>query len=569
MKRFFEFCLLMGLLLGCSESSTPPLSMGELNFEKMVIDPTVEGPAFLEVGDVNGDGKTDLILSSFGLIEGTILNPGRVDIYLGGDELGSFEKQNVMDESEEIYFPNDPILRDLDSDGDMDIVIGFGFLACNFLERRDRDGALQPPRSCGGLAWFEQDAGQWHRHDLIPPNDELFFHRTLFTDLDGDNIDDIIAVGELRPIEGKSGDKAVTFILPGLMPIGTYGDPIAVGEGLGSLPELYDVDGDGDLDLVSAEYFAGQDASFVWYERTTDDPMSEAGWVRRIISDDLGPSIQLSMIENFFGNGETIAVGSNHSNTSLPTPDVWVSGIYVLRPGDDVRLPWTSHLISRDIVSRPISNQAAPGVFNWGDIDNDGDLDLIVSGDGDARIFVLEQLPDQTFETWTLESDVPQAGGLRVIDLGGSSQPEIVIASFESNLFQLYTPTSSPGQRLTVTETPTWTEPLPQTPVRVHFDEALMGPLIIAVFEDYPPTTAPIGFKLAPMPVSGETYEVNFSQEGTYKLFALIDVDGSGPMGLTEGDAYAVLEVDFPVNTTVDLFLEVDPVAPEEQGNTE
>ena len=40
-------------------------------------------------------------------------------------------------------------------------------------------------------------------------------------------------------------------------------------------------------------------------------------------------------------------------------------------------------------------------------------------------------------------------------------------------------------------------------------------------------------------------------------------------MGLTEGDAYAVLEVDFPVNTTVDLFLEVDPVAPEEQGSTE
>ena len=70
--------------------------------------------------------------------------------------------------------------------------------------------------------------------------------------------------------------------------------------------------------------------------------MSEAGWARRIISDDLGPSIQISMIENFFGNGETIAVGSNHSNTSLPTPDDWTSGIYVLRPGDDIREPWTS-----------------------------------------------------------------------------------------------------------------------------------------------------------------------------------------------------------------------------------
>ena len=42
------------------------------------------------------------------------------------------------------------------------------------------------------------------------------------------------------------------------MPAGSYGEPIAIGQGLGSLPELYDVDGDGDLDLVSAEYFAAK-----------------------------------------------------------------------------------------------------------------------------------------------------------------------------------------------------------------------------------------------------------------------------------------------------------------------
>ena len=50
--------------------------MESLIFEKIVLDPSVEGPVF-EVGDVNGDGKTDLILSSFGLIEGTSLIPGQ------------------------------------------------------------------------------------------------------------------------------------------------------------------------------------------------------------------------------------------------------------------------------------------------------------------------------------------------------------------------------------------------------------------------------------------------------------------------------------------------------------
>ena len=46
-------------------------------------------------------------------------------------------------------------------------------------------------------------------------------------------------------------------------------------------------------------------------------------------------------------------------------------------------------------------------------------------------------------------------------------------------------------------------------------------------------------------------------------------MDGSGPMGLTEGDAYAVLDVEFPVNTTVDLFLEVDSVTPVEDAPSE
>ena len=93
---------------GCDASDEVHTPMNELMFTTVDIDPNVEGPAFLEVADINGDGFSDLILSSFGLIEGTVMNPGTLSVYLGDGTLTNFRKVSVVNIEEEIYFPNDP-----------------------------------------------------------------------------------------------------------------------------------------------------------------------------------------------------------------------------------------------------------------------------------------------------------------------------------------------------------------------------------------------------------------------------------------------------------------------------
>ena len=73
--------------------------------------------------------------------------------------------------------------RDIDEDGDIDIALG-SVSSPKVLERRDREARFS--HHSHAAADDEQDAGQWHRHDLIPANDELFT-RTPFTDLDDDS----------------------------------------------------------------------------------------------------------------------------------------------------------------------------------------------------------------------------------------------------------------------------------------------------------------------------------------------------------------------------------------------
>ena len=60
------------------------------------------------------------------------------------------------------------------------------------------------------------------------------------------------------------------------------------------MPQLFDVDGDSDLDLVSAEYFV-EGSSFAWMEQilaaSAENPAG--AWARHVIADDLGPSIMI------------------------------------------------------------------------------------------------------------------------------------------------------------------------------------------------------------------------------------------------------------------------------------
>jgi hypothetical protein len=80
----------------------------------------------------------------------------------------------------------------------------------------------------------------------------------------------------------------------------------------------------------------------------------------------------------------------------------------------------------------------APGVFGTGDLDADGRTDVVLSGDGDPRVFWLRNLGQGAFETVTVADDRGQAGGAVVVDTDGDRRKEVLFNSYEANSVELY-----------------------------------------------------------------------------------------------------------------------------------
>ncbi len=399
------------------------------DLERVVLDAASDGPAGVAPADMDDDGDLDLVVNFFG-DRGedpgpTEFPPGGVTILWNQGDL-TFQAESVLTRDDGVYFPNEAHPEDLDGDGDLDILVSAGFFVCEF----NRD--IGP---CGGLFWLEQDGDDWLRHDIVEQGSMAFYHRVERADLDGDGIDDLVTVGELQ-----ADARAQWFKGTGEGDL-WESEPRTIGQGGGSLPVLHDVDGDGDLDLASGEFFF-EGASFAWFEQveapTDEDP--DGVWDRHVISTELGRTIQLSVIEDLFGDGQDGWVGSNHVPTVTDPTDP-PAGIFLLEPGEDPTQPWSSTLLSAGIDSRPtegVAFQAAPGVFSWGDIDGDGDTDLAVAGDGDDRTFVFEQV-DGGFDQHVLDTGFGQAAGGVVVDLDGDGHSEVIFTGYEDNTVVAWT----------------------------------------------------------------------------------------------------------------------------------
>ncbi|MBQ3368060.1 VCBS repeat-containing protein [bacterium] len=411
---------------------TNPGPTSDVEFERITVDDNPNKPAFVTVDDLDNDGNLDMIVAQYGP-----LLSGNYDIYWGTGKLDQWTKETLnIGGDNGISFPHPVKVADVNGDGIKDIVSPSGFLACVM--------------NCGNIFWLEGTGtrNQWTKHEIVKNNDHFFFDLSL-VDIDGDGIDDILTNASKKPTIGNPDEQLMWFKGTNTADrFETTARVISSGNG-GPFPRFVDLNGDNKKDIALAQYFnkdTSANGSFLWFEQTYDIE----NWTKHVIDNESGESFMLEIIDDLYGDGIRRAVGVNHVNTS-DTPNGPKEGVFIFDIPDDPTQPWTKKNIATDIKSRksPMTGpQGAPGLFGYGDITGNGLIDLVVSGDGDSRVFWFEQNPAGTFTQHTLDGvagasinsagSFGQAGGMKIVDLDGDGKNEIIVTLYEDNKIYIY-----------------------------------------------------------------------------------------------------------------------------------
>ncbi|QHI35954.1 hypothetical protein IMCC3317_13020 [Kordia antarctica] len=392
---------------------------GSGNFSSIrYIDTSINGDVDItNADDLDGDGDVDILIDGNGLF--LYLNNGN-NSFSGGLNILNNTNSGV----------NAIEILDIDGDNDLDILAGSGghgliwlentngmadfvqntisFSAedpdSSFLSDLDNDGDIDILTTANGqIAWFENLDGNQNyeiQHNIYN-NLYMNIKSASAFDLDGDNDMDIIGsiTGDDKIIWFENVDGQGTFENQTII---TFSCDAPI------MTHASDIDGDGDLDLLSASY---NDDKIAWYENLDG--------------------------QGTFGVQQLISTNANYA--------IYVKGVDIDMDGDidvvsasrnDDKIAWYENTDGLGTFSseKIISSQAnSIRSIDIKDIDGDGDLDILSGSSSETKIAWFENLdglgnfssenilaPDASLALSVFFEDVDNDGDLDAVSLTSS-----------------------------------------------------------------------------------------------------------------------------------------------------
>ena len=426
-NTFFTAAGLATLMSICSSQQPSPGGDEEFTFEKVTISDQ-KGAAWLKPVDLDGDGFDEYLVTC--LSEGLgfsfpPVGPGGAYILKrdGGlptdGTLGTWSTRTQFSRWANIGWPNISQLFDIDNDGIEDWVIGAGFI----------------PKPEGRIVWMKGELNDGalsfgEPQDLDVP-EAGWYHEAIPVDLDSDGDTDFVTTNNATSIDGPGGSILEWFENDGIEGVASFTRHFIAERG-GTVIVAYDVDNDGDEDLILPQFFEGD--ALIWMEQTG---VAGSAWAEHRIDNTTGKGFMVELAD-MNGDGQLDLLYGNHNHQDAEELSERVMGLYwwEFPPAGEVAglSDWSDyqHTVYEgfEVDKDDPVKYGAPGVFSTGDIDGDGDLDVTVSGDGDLGLYLLVQQDPDTFDKVLVDYGVPNSGSQFMTDLDGDGDQDIIWALY-------------------------------------------------------------------------------------------------------------------------------------------
>ena len=448
------------------------------------------GAAFLRVADLDGDGSKEIVVTSGS-------GPSAAGFpFMSADSSVSVFKRTSEDLSTwtqsviraDFAWANDLLLRDVDDDGDADIMVFDNFIMGSMSNQpagihllMNLGGEITEPGNWEKITLYAKDPAELGIDAYEKAKRRSSYHQGYFVDLDGDGRDDLVTTR--ISMEIWMSDDPLMFEQQYMWtewfraetdlttyPSGFSG-PYDIGDGIGFLMEMHDVDDDGLLDVIGPQFLIttsstlnikgspdGSDPygdSLVWFKNPGQavlDSDPNYAWERFTIdnwytsSNPVGRAFMLfpADITND-GNEEFIAVGHNHQDY-VDGERIWPAGIYYLdipeNPYDSTNWnPITIDAGDAYLVDRSGGpfGQGSPGTTVVDDITGNGLSDIVVAGDGRGAVYYYEAMEADAdcslkFGRATLYDDpASMPAEVKVYDLDGDGELEVLATVYDTS----------------------------------------------------------------------------------------------------------------------------------------
>ncbi|MDA9628624.1 FG-GAP-like repeat-containing protein, partial [Flavobacteriaceae bacterium] len=361
-----------------------------------------DGAKSVFAADIDGDGDMDIISASY--------NDNTIDWYKNNNGDGSsWTAANIAASSgsSNADRPESVFAADIDGDGDMDVV--------------------SASRNDNTIAWYENnngDGSSWTAANIVTNKNDA--HSVFAADIDGD--------GDMDIVSASAGDDTIAWYE-------NNGDPnpsftaANISTSAENVQSVFaaDMDGDGDMDIVSPDNDIN-DESVVWYENNNGDGSS---WTATDIARGLVGNVTAVFGADMDGDGHMdILAAANPTHRVL-----------LLKNNGAADPSWTLTEIALGGIGQiPYGLKT---IFA-ADMDGDGDMDALSGSAGDDTIAWYENGTGYSY-SWDVDGGgAPSDGTYRATVAGADKAGNAYVAGTQSITFTI--DASAPTVTLTDTD---------------------------------------------------------------------------------------------------------------------